>query len=76
MDMKAFKYLALVSQVGLVMAIPIFGMVFLGNWLDKLIGAHGIVLIICILAGVYMSFHNLFNIIMKNFADGKKDSKR
>lgn len=76
MDFKVFKYLSLVSQIGFVMAIPIFGMVFIGNWLDKLIGAHGIVLILCILAGVYMAFHNMYYLVMKNIGNDRKDSKR
>lgn len=76
MDFKVFKYLALVSQIGFVMAVPIFGMVFLGSWLDKALGTGGILLIVCILAGIYMAFYNLYNIVMKNIDDGKKDSRR
>lgn len=73
---KNLKYLSLVTQIGLVMAIPIFGMVLFGNWLDKLLGTNGIILIICILAGVYMAFHNLYNIVMRSFNDDDKDPKR
>lgn len=76
MGFKTIRYLSLITQVGIVMAVPIFGMVFLGNWLDKLVGAHGIILILCILAGVYMSFRNLYNIAMKSIDNGKKDSRR
>lgn len=76
MDNRVFKYLSLVSQIGFTMAIPIFAMVFIGNWLDKLIGAHGIVLILCILAGVYMAFRNMYSLVMKNIDDDDKDSKR
>ncbi len=76
MDYRVFKYLALVSQIGFVMAIPIFGMVFVGSWLDNLFHTRGILLIICILAGIYMAFYNLYRIVMKNIDDGKKDSKR
>jgi len=75
MDLKVFGYLALITQVGLNMAIPIFLSIFAGNWLDNKLGTHGLILIVFILMGVYMSFRNLFTIVLKKI-DGKKDSKR
>ena len=75
-DTKVVGYLTLVSQIGLNMAIPIFGMIFLGNWLDKKFDANGIILIIFILMGVYMSFRNLFTTVMRKLNSEKKDSKR
>jgi ATP synthase protein I len=75
-DMKVIGYLTLISQIGLNMAIPIFGSIFLGNWIDRKLEAHGIILILFILMGVYMSFRYLFTIVMKKIDTGKKDSKR
>lgn len=75
-DMKVIGYLTLVSQIGLNMAIPIFGSIFLGSWLDRKFDSNGIILIIFILMGVYMSFRNLFITVMKKIDSGKKDSKR
>lgn len=74
--MKVLGYLTLVSQIGLNMAIPIFAMIFAGNWLDQKFEANGIILIIFILMGVYMSFRNLFTTVMRKLDNGKKDSKR
>jgi len=75
-DMKVVGYLTLVSQIGLNMAIPIFAMVFIGNWLDRKFETNGIILIIFILMGVYMSFRNLFTTVMRKLDHEKKDSKR
>ncbi len=76
MDFKVLGYLSLISQIGIVMALPIFGSIFVGNWLDKKFEANGLILIIFILMGVYMSFRNLFTIVMKKTNAGKKDTKR
>jgi len=74
--MKVMGYLSLVSQIGLIMAIPIFGSIFLGSWIDNKLEANGIILIIFILMGVYMSFRNLYTTVMKKIDSGKKDSRR
>ncbi|MDW7662946.1 MAG: AtpZ/AtpI family protein, partial [Bacillota bacterium] len=51
--------LALLSQVGIMMIVPIIGGVFIGNWLDRKFGDGSIFLIICLLLGVGASFRNL-----------------
>ncbi len=75
-DFKTLKYLSLISQVGLIMAIPIFGSVFLGHWIDTKVGTNGIFLIIFILMGIYIAFRNLFVIVLKKSDFGKKDKHR
>lgn len=74
--MKVIGYLTLVSQIGLNMAIPIFVMIFAGNWLDKKFETNGIILILFILMGVYMSFRNMFTTVMRKLNSEKKESKR
>jgi ATP synthase protein I len=74
MNMKVLKYLALVSQIGIIMALPLFGSVFLGHWIDEKAGTNGIFLIIFILMGIYVSFRNMFVMILKKTDEGKKDN--
>lgn len=63
--MKKFKELenlALITQVGISMMTPIFLMTFLGNLLDRYLGAHGVVLIVFIILGVGAGFYALFQL--------------
>jgi len=52
--------LALISQVGIMMLIPIFGGVLLGAFLDRQFNTRGIFLIIFVILGVGTSFRNLY----------------
>jgi len=52
--------LALISQVGIMMLVPIFGGVLLGAFLDKFLKTKGIFLIIFIILGVGTAFRNLY----------------
>lgn len=52
--------LALISQVGIMMLVPIIGGVLLGAFLDRLAKTNGIFLIIFVLLGVGASFRNLY----------------
>lgn len=52
--------LALISQVGIMMLVPIIGGVLLGAYLDRLAKTNGIFLIIFVLLGVGTSFRNLY----------------
>jgi len=69
------KHLALISQVGLLMAIPIFLCIFVGIWLDKYFGTNGVFLIIFILLGVMSSFRNLFKVVLGKIDKDKKDKR-
>jgi len=52
--------LALISQVGIMMIVPIIGGVVIGAFLDRFMKTNGIFLIIFILLGVGSSFRNLY----------------
>lgn len=71
-DAKMAKGLSLISQMGLMMAIPIFGCLFLGNYLDKLLGTGPLLLLIFIIIGVLASFRNLYVYGMK-YGQKKED---
>ncbi len=70
------KHLALVSQIGLLMAIPIFLCLFIGLWLDEKVGTNGLFLIIFLLLGVFAAFRNLFVTVLSKIDDGKKGKKK
>ncbi|OJV62372.1 MAG: hypothetical protein BGO41_06130 [Clostridiales bacterium 38-18] len=57
--------LALISQVGIMMLIPIFGGVLLGAFLDRFFKTKGIFLIVFVLLGVGSSFRNLYVLSMQ-----------
>ena len=64
-DFKALQNLALVTQIGLIMIIPIFGGVYIGNYLDMRFGTSGVCLLIFTILGVIVAFSNLFKIVLR-----------
>ncbi len=62
--------LALLSQLGISMSIPIFGCIFVGIFLDNLTGKSPLWLIIFILLGVGAAFRNMFHIILHEAKKG------
>ncbi len=73
MKFKNLKYLSLITQVALVMVIPIFASFFIGKFLDEYFDTGVIFMIIFILLGVGAAFRNLFKIVMKGAKDNGKD---
>ncbi len=64
MKFDYLKYISLITQVSLVMVIPIFLSFFVGKWLDDYFGTGAIFMIIFLLLGVGAAFRNLFKIIL------------
>lgn len=75
-DTSIIKSLSLVSQIGILMATPIFMCTLFGYWLDTKLGTQGLFLILFILVGVYAAFRNLFVTVLKMTDTEKKDKKR
>jgi len=65
-DYGMYKNLAIITQVGLEMLVPILGSVWLGNKLREWFGLGPSVLLICILIGVATAFLNLFRIAIRS----------
>lgn len=59
---NALKNLALISQVGISMITPIFIGLYIGQWIDRLIGTNGLFGIVFMILGVGAAFINLFKI--------------
>jgi F0F1-type ATP synthase assembly protein I len=58
------RALALLSQVGISIIVPIIGGLWLGNKLDQLLGTNGVFLVIGILLGVLTGFKTAYELIM------------
>jgi F0F1-type ATP synthase assembly protein I len=67
--MKTFQNLALITQIGIMMIVPIFGGLLVGRFLDDKLGTGNKFLLICIILGTGAAFMNLYKIAMK---DNKK----
>ena len=57
--------LALISQVGIMMLVPIFGGVLIGAFMDNYLKTSGIFLIIFVILGVGTAFRNLYMLSMQ-----------
>jgi F0F1-type ATP synthase assembly protein I len=66
---KIFQNLALVTQIGIMMIVPIFGGLLLGRFLDDKLGTGNKLLLVFIILGTGAAFRNLYKIGMK---DNKK----
>ena len=74
LDHHILKSLSLISQVGLLMAIPVIGCILLGHYLDQLLGTNILFLIIFTILGTMAAFRNLFMLAKKQEKkNGKKD---
>lgn len=62
---NVLQNLALLSQVGIMMLVPILGSILVGIWLDKKLGSGMIATIIFIILGVGASFRNLIQLSVK-----------
>lgn len=67
--MKIFQNLALLTQIGIMMVVPIFGGLLVGRFLDNKFGTGNKLLLVFIILGTGAAFMNLYKIAMK---DNKK----
>lgn len=65
---------ALVSQIGVMMVVPIILGVWLGGMIDNKLGTGALFLILFIILGVGASFRNVYLIVIKQF-EKKEDDK-
>lgn len=58
-DHNVFKALALISQLGIGMIVPIILCLFIGRWLDQLLGT-GFFVIVFLILGIMAAYRNLY----------------
>lgn len=70
---NVLQNLALLSQVGIMMIVPILGSILVGIWLDKKLGTGMIATIIFIVLGVGAAFRNLIQLSAKKTKEYKNN---
>jgi undecaprenyl pyrophosphate phosphatase UppP len=73
LKIKDYKNLALITQIALIMIIPIFAGLLFGKWLDEKLQTGNIFLLVMIILGVIISFLNLFKYSMKGIKNKYDD---
>ena len=71
-DRTVFRALAMISQFGITMLVPIFLCSFLGIWLDQKLGTSYIVIIL-FFVGALAGFRNIYSLAKKVYKDKGKD---
>lgn len=66
-----WQSLALISQFGIMMLVPIGMMFSLGYWLDEKLGTH-IFTIVLFVVGVLAGFGNIFRLARKIYQQGNR----
>lgn len=61
---RIYENLVFVSQIGIMMIVPIFLGVFVGNWIDSKLNTNSIFLLLFIVLGVASAFLNLYKVTM------------
>ncbi|MDR5659720.1 AtpZ/AtpI family protein [Serpentinicella sp. ANB-PHB4] len=72
-NLGILENLALVTQIGISMIIPIIAGVYIGNWIDRRLNTGPIFLFILIICGIIVAFMNLFKLGLK---DTKKNPRK
>ena len=72
-----FRYLTLISQLGLIMATSVVVCFLLGFILDKKLGTNGLFITIFVLIGVLGGFWSVYKLIIKShlIEDDEDDDK-
>lgn len=70
-DKNVFRFLALISQFGINMLVPIGLMLWLGIWLDNKLGTSWIV-ILCFFIGAIAGGQNIYR-MAKGLMNGRND---
>ncbi|NMA83905.1 MAG: AtpZ/AtpI family protein [Epulopiscium sp.] len=70
---EMMRMFSLVTHMGLMMALPIIGCIWLGSFLDRKLNTGVVFLIIFTVLGVFSAFRNLFMLAQQ--PQGKSDPK-
>lgn len=66
-DIKIFQNLAMITQMGIMIVVPILIGLFIGKFIDSKLGTGNLFLLIFILFGVGAGFLNLYKIAMRDY---------
>ncbi len=71
-DFLIYENLLYISQIGLLMIVPIFGGVVVGKWLEERFHTNGILLLLCIVLFTASGFLNVYKFIQKQLKKMEK----
>ena len=69
---SVLENLALISQIGISMIVPIIIGLYLGKWLDDRLGTGPIFLFIFIIVGIASAFMNVFKLTEREIRQKKR----
>ncbi len=69
---SAFENLALISQIGISMVVPIIMSLYIGKWLDDRLGTAPIFLFVFIIIGISSAFMSVFKLTQRQFGQKKR----
>ncbi|GAB6137293.1 AtpZ/AtpI family protein [Halanaerobaculum tunisiense] len=72
-NLSVLQALALLSQVGIAIIVPTFGGLWVGNYLDQLLGIEPLLLAVGIITGVVVGFRNAYRLLMSKQDERKSD---
>lgn len=75
-DFRMYANLIYLSQIAIMMVVPIFMGVFIGRFLDEKLNTGNIMLLIFIFLGVGGAFMNLYKFAMSKSKEDKDKNKR
>jgi len=75
-NFKIYANLALISQIGIMTALPIVGGVYIGRYLDERFGTNGVMLLVFIIFGVVSSFYQLMRFTFKKSQRDVKQNEK
>ncbi|GAB6099492.1 hypothetical protein JCM16358_13710 [Halanaerocella petrolearia] len=68
---KVLEALALLSQIGIAIIVPIIGGVWLGDYLDSILATEPLFLILGVILGVIVGFRNAYRLLISQQDSGK-----
>jgi ATP synthase protein I len=68
---RAAIQMAYASSIGITMVLAIFGGLFLGSWLDRILGTGPYLTLLLLLTGIVAGFRNLYVLVRRYFKDEK-----
>ena len=73
-DYKGFQYLALLTQIGFNMALPLIGGVYVGAYIDNRFSTGSVFLFLGVILGVFSGVAGIYRLISSEFIKGDKGS--
>lgn len=74
-DYKMYENVAFITQIGVMMIVPIFMCIWFGNFIDKWLNTGSIFLLIFTVLGVGAAFVNFYKFAMRKVDSADKEGK-